>query len=250
MACSIKNLIDRSLSDKLLAHNPEIEFFMNTNRQTFDRQLDHLRDEVLQMSEIVEQAILLSSRALQQHDLSLAREIDNYESRINAQRFIIEEHAYQLLALQQPNAKDMRQIVAGVSVVTNLERIGDHCAGVARLVIRLGDHPVLESLPELEQMALTGQWLTRNAMTAFASADDELAQRVIARDGEIDALHEQVYRQLISRMTQDATTIEAGTLLLWVSHNFERIGDRAANIARRVPYLVKGELLHTPEADA
>ena len=220
---------------------------MNTNRLTFDRQLGTLRDQVLQMSEVVEQAILFSSRALQQHDLELAQRVSDFDSQINTKRFIIEEQAYQLLALQQPNAKDMRQIVAGVSVVTNLERIGDHCAGIARLVIRMGVQPKIPVPAEFEMMSAIGQWLTRNAMTAFATSDEALAQTVIARDGEIDGIHNQVHKSLIAKMTSDPAAIETGTLLLWVSHNFERIGDRATNIARRVAYLVKGDLLHNVE---
>ncbi len=220
---------------------------MNKNRLTFDRQLGSLRDQVLHMSEMVEQAILLSSRALQGYDLALAQQINDFDIKINAQRFIIEENAYQLLALQQPNARDMRQIVAGVSVVTNLERIGDHCAGIGRLVVRLGEQPVTPFPTEFETMATVGQWLTRNAMTAFATFDEDLALTVIARDGEIDRLHNQVCKRLMATMTNDPTMIESCTLLLWVSHNFERIGDRATNIARRVGYLVKGELNHSPE---
>ena len=153
---------------------------MNTNRLTFDRQLGILRDQVLQMSEMVEQAILLSGRALQQHDLVLVQQINEFDTKINAQRFVIEENAYQLLALQQPNARDMRQIVAGVSVVTNLERIGDHCAGIGRLVVRLGGHSTVPVPTEFETMATVGQWLTSNAMTAFATFDENLSQTVIA----------------------------------------------------------------------
>ena len=220
---------------------------MNTNRLTFDRQLGTLRDQVLLMSEMVEQAILLSSFALQQRDLGLTQQINDFDTRINAQRFVIEENAYQLLALQQPNARDMRQIVAGVSVVTNLERIGDHCAGIGRLVVRLGDQAAMPFSNEFESMASVGQWLTRNAMTAFATFDEDLAQTVIDRDGEIDALHDQVCKRLMATMTSEPKMVEPGTLLLWVSHNFERIGDRATNIARRVAYLVKGELSHSPE---
>jgi len=220
---------------------------MNTNRLTFDRQLGTLRDQVLQMSEIVEQSILLSGRALNQHDIELAQQVCDIDAEISIKRFAIEENAYQLLALQQPNAKDMRQIVAGVSVVTNLERIGEHCSGIARLVIRMEKQSGMIIPAEFETMANVDQWLTRNAMTAFSTSDEDLAQKVIDHDSEIDEMHDQVYKRLIAAMTTDPTVIETGTLLLWVSHNFERIGDRSTNIARRVAYLVKGELIRNPE---
>ncbi|MHB8628804.1 MAG: phosphate signaling complex protein PhoU [Aggregatilineales bacterium] len=221
---------------------------MNTNRSTFDRQLGMLRDEVVQVSDVVEQSITLSVKALQEHDLGLARHLDEADSQVNARRFATEEHAYQLLALQQPNSKDMRLIVALVTIVTNLERIGDHAAGIARLAIRLGEHPLLDAPPMFGEMAVIGQWLTRNAMTAFVTCDEALARTVSARDAEIDELHRQAYRHLIDTMTQNPATVEAGTLMLWVSHNLERIGDRASNIATRVPYLVKGELVRHPDA--
>ena len=221
---------------------------MSTIRLTFDRHLGMLRDEVVQISDVVEQSITLSVKALQEHDMALAQHINEADAQVNARRFTAEEHAYQLLALQQPNARDMRLIVGLVSVVTNLERIGDHAAGIARLAIRLGEQPVLESPPMFGPMATIAQWLTRNAMTAFVTCDEALAETVSKRDAEIDDLHQEAYRQLIDTMTHNPATIEAGTLLLWVSHNLERIGDRASNIATRVPYLAKGELVRHPDA--
>jgi len=216
---------------------------MNTNRATFDRQLGTLRDQVVQVSDVVEQSIALSVKALQHHDLDLAHQIDQFDSQINARRFAVEEFAYQLLALQQPNGTDMRLIVALVSVVTNLERIGDHAAGIARLTVRLGKNPALTPPDFFPAMAVVTQWLVRNAMTALVTSDLDLAQQVIVRDAEVDQMHHLAYRQLIETMTHDPNTVEAGTLFLWVSHNLERIGDRAANIAGRVPYLVRGELI-------
>ena len=221
---------------------------MITTRSTFDRQLGALRDQVVQISDKVEQSIALSVSALQNHDLPLARQIDDSDRQINACRFKIEDQAYQLLALQQPNAHDMRLIVAMVSTVTNLERIGDHTAGIARLTLRLGDTPLLQSLPIFNTMAITGQWLLRNAITAFVTQDEALAQTVIERDAEIDEMHRSAYAELLRTMTTHAEHVEAGTLLLWVSHNLERVGDRASNIARRVAYLTKGELGRNPQA--
>ncbi len=221
---------------------------MNTNRSTFDRQLGTLRDQVVQVSDVVEQSLALSMKALQHHDLDLAQRIDQFDTQINARRFAAEEFAYQLLALQQPNGGDMRLIVALVSVVTNLERIGDHAAGIARLTVRLGKNPALEPPEYFPAMGGLTQSLVRNTMTAFVSSDLALAQQVIDRDAEVDAMHRNSYRLLIDAMRQNPSVVEAGTLLLWISHNLERIGDRATNIAGRVPYLVRGELVRHSDA--
>ena len=221
---------------------------MLTNRSTFDRQLGILRDQVIQISDLVEQTIAESMKALQKHDFEMAQHINQFDSQINARRFQVEEYAYQLLALQQPNASDLRLIVALVSVVTNLERIGDHAAGIARLVLRLGEHPALPTPDEFSPMAGLAQWLVRNAMTSFVTSDLDLAKQVLIRDAEINQLHQSVYHSIIEQMTHNPATVESGTLLLWVSHNLERIGDRATNIAGRVPYLVRGELIRHPDA--
>jgi phosphate transport system protein len=221
---------------------------MVANRTMFDRQLGTLRDQVVQISDLVEQSIVLSMKALQNHDLPAAHLVDQFDSTINARRFAAEEYAYQLLALQQPNAGDLRLIVALVSVVTNLERIGDHAAGIARLTVRLGPHPAVETPTFFGEMTTSAQWLVRNAMTALVTSDIALAKKVIERDHMVDHLHQDVYRQLIETMTTHLETVEAATLLLWISHNLERIGDRATNIASRVPYLVNGELVRNPDA--
>jgi len=212
-------------------------------RATFDRQLTALRDQVLALSNMVEQAIPLSMKALQRHDLSAARQVEQHDGQINTRRFEIEEQAYQLLALQQPNAKDLRLIVGAVSIVTNLERIGDHAAGIARLTIRLGAQPTVEPPIFFAEMASHAQWMVRNAMTAIVTGDLTLAKSVIDRDVTIDQLHQVVYARLIGAMTNDKALVEDATLLLWVSHNLERIGDRAVSIASRVSYLVNGDLI-------
>jgi len=220
---------------------------MNTNRGTFDRQLGTLRDQVAQMGDMVQQSISLSVCALQNQDMALAKQIDQSDSQVNARRFAVEERAYQLLAMQQPCARDMRTIVGLVTTITNLERIGDHAAGIARLTLRLGEHPVIMPLPLFGAMAITDQWLLRNSVTAFVTQDEELAQTVIDRDSEVDQMHRDAYQQLLTTMAQNPDSIEAGTMMLWVSHNLERIGDRASNIAVRVSYLTKGELIRHPD---
>ncbi len=215
---------------------------MVTTRSVFDRQLRELRDSVQQLADMVSGSIENSMRALFAHDHELARAVDTCDTHINRRRLEIEEMAYTLLACQQPVSSDMRTIVASVSVVTNLERIADHAAGIARLVLRMSsDHPI-EPLLEFGQMADLAKSMLKDAITAYVSHDLELAQSVIKRDVQVDKWHHAVYGRLIKQMSLNPEYIEPGTAALWVSHNLERMGDRCANICERVIYLVTGEL--------
>jgi phosphate transport system protein len=216
---------------------------MITTRTIFDRQLCSLDVHVQEMAQMVSHSLTQSMQALQAHDLTIAREIDVYDSQINERRFAIEEEAYRLLALQQPVSVDMRRIVATVSVVTNLERMGDHAAGNARLAIRMGEGQRAEVCPEFAQMTLLLQSMLDDSIKAFIDRDLTLARSVIKRDADIDRLHKQAYERLIAVMTSDPSQVESGTQLLWISHNLERIGDRCATICERVNYLVTGDLM-------
>lgn len=213
-------------------------------RTTFDRQLDELRVHVQQLSQMVAASIDNSISALKEHDLSLAARVDQADSKINLFRFQIEEEAYTLLALQQPVSHDMRFIVSTISVVTNLERIGDYAAGIARLVLRMGENYNAVPLPEFDQMGVILQDMLAHSIQAYVNQDQPGARAVITRDAEVDRLHKLIYQTLITRMTHNTSDIENGTFALWISHNLERIGDRCANICERVDYLVTGELVH------
>lgn len=215
---------------------------MTTIRTAFDRQLELLRDSVVDLSQMVSQAISESMAALRQHDVELARQVDQSDKQTNAKRFEIEGAAYTLIALQQPNAGDMRAIVSAASIATNLERIGDHAAGIARLVLRMDDPRAIEVPSEFEQMAEIAQAMLHEAMTAYISRDKTRATSVITRDREIDQLHKQVSEHLLQTMTKDTMLIKSSTLMLWISHNLERIADYVTNVCERVIYLVSGEL--------
>jgi phosphate transport system protein len=213
-----------------------------TTRSAFDRQLGELQYDVLTLAEMVESQLVSAMKALRHGDPELAQRVDDYDKQINARRYEIEEHAYTLLALQSPMARDMRRIVATVSVVTNLERMGDHAAGIARLVLRMertGCQVNCTPLDEMERLAILG---LRDAMTALQTSDLPLTRAVFTRDDQIDALHQAVYDELIKTMTTAPATIECATMLLWVSHNLERFADRICNICDRVLYLITGDL--------
>ncbi len=211
-------------------------------RVIFDRSLTGIRDDLLRLTSMTDRSIADSIKALVDRNEDLARQVSVNDSALNDLRYAIEEHCYTLIATQQPNATDLRDVVGSLSIATNLERIGDHAAGIARLTLRMVNQPLLLPLVNIPQMAELGREMVKGAVDAFLSHDAALAERIVARDKDVDVLHEQVYRELIGFMTKDSTTIERATYLLWVSHNLERIGDRATNICERAIYAATGEL--------
>jgi phosphate transport system protein len=211
-------------------------------RVIFDRSLVEIRDDLLRLSSMADKSIALSMKALVERNADLARQVSADDALLNDVRFAIEEKSYTLIATQQPNATDLRDIVGAVSVATNLERIGDHAAGIARLTLRMVDQPLLHPLVALPQMAELGREMVKCAVDSFLEHNADLAEKTVERDREIDALHEHVYRDLLDFMMKDPATIERATYLLWVSHNLERIGDRSTNICERAVYAVTGIL--------
>jgi phosphate transport system protein len=211
-------------------------------RQAFDRSLEGIRDDLLRLSSMVDRAIANSIKALIERNGDLARQVSVDDAALNELRYSVEERCYTLIATQQPNATDLRFLVGSVSVATNLERIGDHAAGIARLTLRMIDQPLLKPLVDIPQMAEIGRQMVKGAVDSFLGHDAALAEEIVKKDRDVDRLHNQVYQELIDFMTTDPSTVERATYLLWVSHNLERIGDRATNICERAIYLATGEL--------
>jgi phosphate transport system protein len=217
-------------------------------RSTLERSLVTIQDDLLRLASMVDQAITLSTQALMERNRDLATSVSANDVLLNQTRFATEERCYHLLATQQLVATNLRVIVGTVSVATNLERIGDHAAGIARLTLRMIDSPPLRPITMLPQMGETARIMVREAVDAFLKHDVALAEQVISRDRTIDQLHRHAYDELIACMMRDSTTVERATLLLWVSHNYERIGDRATNICERAIYVATGELKEYPSS--
>jgi phosphate transport system protein len=211
-------------------------------RAAFDRQLQVLQDDVLFMGSMVEKAIGRSVDALRRLDLVLAREIIDGDATINAKRWQIEEQAVTLIATQQPMARDLRVIASVVHIVTDLERMGDYAAGIAKIVLMHGDQTLLKPLIDVPRMAELATDMLRQSLDALVQRDAEAAARIAAEDDLVDALYEQVYRELLTFMIEDPRTIQRATWLLWVSHNLERIADRVTNVCERVVYIVTGKM--------
>jgi len=211
-------------------------------RQTLDRELGHLQDEMLILGSMVEKAITSSVEALKKRDQEAARQIIADDLKINRKRFDIEEECIQLVATQQPMAGDLRAIVAVLHIIVDLERMADHAEGIARITLMIGDEPPLKPLVDVPRMAEKGVDMLRRSLEAFIHRDAETARRICDEDDEVDALYDQVYRELLTYMIADPRTINRATYLLWVAHNLERIADRVTNICERVIFMVTGKM--------
>jgi phosphate transport system protein len=216
-------------------------------RVVFDRELRELQDQMLVLASMVEKSITRSVEALKARDLAAAKQVAEDDIKIDMKRFEIEEKGIDIIATQQPMAGDLRTIMAVLSIITDLERMGDHAEGIARIALLLGDEPPLKPLIDIPRMADIATSMLRRSVTAFVNRDMEAAKGISAEDNDVDQLYDQVYRELIFFMLQDPKTITRATYLLWVAHNLERIADRVTNICERVIFMVAGkyEQLHT-----
>jgi phosphate transport system protein len=215
---------------------------VTTTRAVFDRQLHILQDDVLFMGSMVEKAIDRSVDALRRLDSGLARQIIEGDAAINAKRWQIEEQAVTLIATQQPMASDLRVIASVIHIVTDLERMGDYAAGIAKIVLMHGEQTLLKPLIDVPRMAELATDMLRRSLDALVQRDVDAAAAIAAEDDLVDALYEQIYRELLSFMIEDPHTIQRATWLLWVSHNLERIADRVTNVCERVVYIVTGKM--------
>ncbi len=211
-------------------------------RTAFHKKLREIQDEILALGSMVIKATRGSIEALKNRDLGLAGQIISEDKRINQKRFEIEEKCIELIATQQPMASDLRIIVAVLNIVTELERMGDHAEGIARIAIMIGDEPPLKPLIDIPRMAEQTVDMLRRSLDAFINRDAEAARKISAEDDTIDQLYDQVFRELLTFMMEDPRTITRATRLIWVAHNLERSADRVTNICERVVFVVTGKM--------
>ncbi|MBE9470111.1 MAG: phosphate signaling complex protein PhoU [Chloroflexi bacterium] len=211
-------------------------------RASFDRYLHELQDEVLVMGSMVGKAIARSMKALKERDLELAKQVVTDDAKINRKRLDIEERCTELIVTQQPVASDLRSIVAILNIIVDMERIGDHAEGIAKIAIMIGDEPPLKPLIDLPRMAEKTEDMLRRSLNAFVNRDSKTAIEISAEDDEVDNLYDQVYRELITFMLEDPRTITRATRLIWVAHNLERSADRVTNICERVVFTITGKM--------
>jgi phosphate transport system protein len=211
-------------------------------RATFDQELQDLSDNVLRLGSMVDAAISLSIQALKERDQVLAQQIITDDEQINELRFKIEEDCVSLIARQQPAARDLRLIVAAMNIVLDLERMGDHAAGIATIVLRMGDEPLLKPLIDLPRMAQISQDMLRQSLDALISDNPDEARAITQIDDEVDMLYRQIFRELVSYMIEDPRTVTRAMYLLFCAHNVERVADRVTNICERVIFVSTGRM--------
>ncbi len=211
-------------------------------RAGFDRQLAEIQEKTLALGASVDRAIDSSVRSLTERDPELARAVISGDVSINQRRYEIEEECLELIATQQPLASDLRIIVSVLYVIVDLERMADHAEGIAKVALMLADQPQLKPYIDIPRMAEVSREMLDESLEAFKARDTMRARAICERDDEVDALYDQVYRELITFMLADPGAIERATHITWVAHNLERIADRVTNICERVVYLVEGKV--------
>ena len=210
-------------------------------REDFERNLKGLEDDVVQLSSRVENAIFKSIEALKERDITASQKVVDDDDVIDEEQQAIEDRCIDLIALEAPMAGDLRVLIAAMMVANELERMGDYAEGIAKISLSMGNLPPLKPLIDIPRMADKSVDMLRRSKQAFVNRDVESATAVLLADDEVDDIYEQVYRELLTYMMADPSTIQRATYLLWVAHDLERVADRTTNIAERVIYLVTGE---------
>jgi phosphate transport system protein len=204
----------------------------------FQEELEQLKSRLLEMGGLAEEEVRLAVRGLVERDAALIDDVMTGDAPVNALHIEIDNRCFMLLALHQPMAADLRTIVAAVKINTDLERVGDLAVNIAEAALRYAQHPPVKRLIDIPQMARIAQSMLRDALDAFVKRDVALAQKVLSEDDKLDALKDQIFRELLTYMLQDPTTIEPALDLILVSRHLERIGDHATNIAEDVIFIV------------
>ena len=217
-----------------------------TTRGALDIELKNLNENLIRLSSMVEDALTNALDALEKQDYQRARNVVAGDEEINQLRYTIEQDCLRVLAVQQPQASDLRRVVTITNITGELERIGDHASGISRLQLRLAEEGVvqIDSLHQLPKMGRRAEKMIREAMMAFLSEDVDLANRVIGRDDKLNRQYGKFSTVIFEEMSNtpnEELEIRVPTYLLWMAHNLERIGDRVTNICERIIFMVTGE---------
>lgn len=206
----------------------------------FEKELERLKEKLLEMSALVESAVYRSVQGVVEKNQELADQVLKNESRINQLEIEIDDMAISLLALQAPLAADLRLVTAAIKINNDLERMGDLSVSIAQSALALVKEPVIRPLIDIPHIAGLAQGMVRKALDAFVNRDAEMARSVLASDDAVDNMRTASYHELISFMEKNPHQISQALYLLSVVRNLERIADHATNIAEDVLFLIKG----------
>jgi phosphate transport system protein len=209
-------------------------------REGFHKRIKDLERDVMQMGEMVIDAINRSVEALKTLDAKAAKQVVDNDVQVNRKRWALEDKCVDLIATQQPVASDLREIIATLSIVRDLERMGDYAEGIGKIVLMHGNEPLVKPLVDIPAMTQKAVDMLRRSLDAFVKRDAKAARAVCSDDDEVDRLYDRVYHDLLGLMIKDPSVITRATYLIWAAHNVERIADRATNISESVVYLVTG----------
>ena len=214
---------------------------MTSARQGFNHELEVLRQEILEMGTRVEEAIGQAVLSLTKQDLELAQRVMAGDDDIDQMESDIEDKCMVLIARQQPLARDLRIIGTGLKITTDLERVGDHAFDIAKITLSIGKQPLIKPLVDIPRMSAMAQKMLKDSLVAYINLDMALAEQVCAADDAVDDIYHQTFRELLTYMMEDPTTIKQATQLLFVARYLERVADHATNIGEWVIYLVTGQ---------
>lgn len=210
-------------------------------RQSFDQELEALRQDLLKMGNLVNEAIRDAVQSLAKQDTELAKKVIVGDDVIDKMEEDIEDKCMVLIARQQPLAKDLRVIGTGLKITTDLERMGDHAYDIASVTLRLANQPLIKPLMDIPRMAAMSQKMLDQSLEAYFKLDIALAEQVCKADDDVDNLYQQVFRELLVIMMEDPQTINQAAQLIFVARYLERVADHCTNIAEWTIYLVTGQ---------
>ncbi|KAF1086713.1 hypothetical protein SPSYN_00432 [Sporotomaculum syntrophicum] len=214
-------------------------------RESFQEQLSQLRNDMLQMGNLVENAIDMTAAALEYQDLEMAEKVVVEDDNIDQLQLAIENRCFSLLALQQPMARDLRFIGTALKINTDLERMGDYARNISKIMLKIGSEPLIKPMVDLPRMAkLTRQMVSEN-LTAFVQQDRALALKAAGHDHEINKLYKNTFTELAALITRDTntSTVTQSVYLMFIARYLERIGDHATNLSEWIIYMITGERL-------
>jgi phosphate transport system protein len=214
---------------------------LTERKVVYEEKMNNLYNKLQQMGSLVEEAIALSIEALKTQNLELAQAVIDGDDQIDDLEAEIEEKCLEVIATQQPMAKDLRRVATLFKIINDLERMADYATSIAKITLRIADQPLIKPLIDIPRMTSLSQKMVKQALDAYVREDVELAAAVGKDDDEVDKLFGQIFRELLTIMMENPKTITQATHLLFVGRWLERISDHATNIAEEVIFLVTGE---------